>query len=57
MLSFQVKIDQETKDLLKAFIQEIETLNENLSDIKEMVAPFLGFRVIKKEEKNERKRI
>lgn len=48
VLDFQVKIDQETKDLLKTFILELKILNEHLSDIKEIVAPILGFKVIKK---------
>ena len=42
-------IDQETKELLRDFIKELKVLNENLSDLKEMVAPYLGFRIKERE--------
>lgn len=48
VLNFQIKIEKEAKDLIIDFIKELKVLNENLSDIKEMVAPILGFKVIKK---------
>ena len=43
-------IDQETKELLRDFTKELKVLNENLSDLKEMIAPYLGFRVKEKKE-------
>lgn len=46
-MNFQVDIDEETKNLLKDFLQEIKNLNEHLLDFKEMIAPCLGFKVIK----------
>lgn len=45
MLNFQ--IDREAKELLRKFIEELGVLNEHLSDMKEMIAPVTGFRIVK----------
>lgn len=50
-MNFQLNINEETKNLLKDFLQEIKNLNEHLSDLKKMIAPYLGFRVIEDGEK------
>ncbi len=45
MLNFRINIDEEVKILLKEFNSEIKQLNEHLSDVKQMIAPCLGFKV------------
>ena len=47
MLNYPIKVDKETKELLKRFLRELKDLNENLLDFKKMIAPYLGFRVTK----------
>lgn len=45
MLNFRINIDEEAKILLKEFVLEIKELNEHLLDIKQTIAPCLGFKV------------
>jgi len=48
-------LDKKTEDLLKDLIKELKKLNESLEDFKIMIAPYLGFKVVKnkREEKKE----
>ena len=39
--------------LLEVLIKELKILNEHLGDLKEMIAPYLGFRVVKDKEEKE----
>lgn len=45
---FNFQIDKETKGLLQEFIKELKILNEHIADVKVMIAPILGFKVINK---------
>lgn len=47
----KVGLDKENQKLLEKLIKQITIFNENIEDIKEMVAPLLGFKVRKKENK------
>lgn len=47
MLNPQINLDKETRELLKEFLKEFKDLNENLSDLKRMIAPWLGWKVKK----------
>lgn len=46
----KVELDEESKSLLERLIDEFSRFNENLEDIKEMIAPLLGFIIKKKGE-------
>ncbi len=45
-MDFQVKVDQETKDLLRALIRGIKDFNGHLKTIEEMIAPSVGWKVV-----------
>ena len=45
MLNSLIKLDKETRELLEEFLQDLKDLNENLLDLKQMIAPWLGFYV------------
>lgn len=51
-MEFQVNLDEETRKLLKNFLKELGILNIHIKDIKTMIAPLLGFRVITDEDKD-----
>jgi len=53
MLNFQVEFNNEIKGLFKEFIKELKILNEHIADFKKMTAPWLGFKVIKKNTHND----
>ena len=40
--------------MVENLIQELKTLNENLSDLKTMIAPYLGWKVIVKDKEEEK---
>lgn len=46
----QVELSNDTMELLEKLVGEFNRFNGNLEDIKEMIAPLLGF-IIKKEVK------
>lgn len=46
MSVFRIDIDKETKELLEEFVKELGVLNEHLADVKTMIAPLLGFKII-----------
>lgn len=41
----KVGLDKENQKLLEKLIKQIDRFNENLEDLKEMIAPLLGFKV------------
>jgi len=43
----KVGLDKGSQKLLEKLIKQISIFNENIEDIKEMVAPLLGFKVKK----------
>lgn len=43
----KVGLDKESQKLLEKLIKQINIFNENIGDIKEMIAPLLGFKVKK----------
>jgi len=47
----KIELDEKSQKLLEKFINQFSRLNENLEDMKEMIAPLLGF-IVKKEKKN-----
>lgn len=48
-MDFQLEIKDEDRKILKEFLEEFKKLNEHFQDFKELLAPKLGFRVIKDE--------
>ncbi len=42
---------QKILPMIEALVEELKVLNENLSDIKKMIAPYLGFKIVKEEKK------
>jgi len=50
MLNFQVNISKENETLLKEAVKEINILNEHLYDIKKMIAPLLGYKIVENKE-------
>ena len=47
----KVELDKESQKLLENLIKQIDRFNGNLEDFKKMIAPWLGFRVKKGEDK------
>ncbi len=45
-MDFQVKVDQEAKDLLRDLIKAIKDFNGHLKTIEEMIAPYVGWNVV-----------
>jgi hypothetical protein len=50
VLNFRININI---NIIEQLIKELKILNDNLYDIKKMIAPFLGYRIIDKNKKEE----
>ena len=49
----KVELKKESQELLGKFIKQFDRFNENLEDVKEMIAPLLGFKIKMKVKQNE----